>query len=255
MEISQFIDQLDLNSYEKEVFLYLTTIDNADAKKIYQNTKVPKGRIYSVLNSLIEKNFVNIIPTSPKKYKIENIKNTLKNYLKTKQQSINQQIKDINSIKLKPKTFPLEKNAPSVYSFAGREEHINALILLRNNAKKRIINIAPIFKGTFASNLSIYNAIKRGVDLRVITRKITKENKKNIKECLKLGAKVRYIDSPQIINFIINDKNELVLGLDDYRNKEESLNVYSKNKGLLLVLENYFENMWQTAHKINIKKL
>ena len=81
MDLVQFIDKLDLNCYEKEIILFLASIDNAEAKTIYKNTKVPQGRIYSVLNNLVQKNLIKIIPTSPKKYKIENVKDSLKMYL------------------------------------------------------------------------------------------------------------------------------------------------------------------------------
>ena len=121
MQLTQFIDELDFNRYEKEVIVFLVSVNNAGADVIYKNTRIPKGRIYSVLNSLIEKGIVKLIPTSPKKYLIENVKESLENYLKSKKNSLNKQIQIIEKIELQPKLFSLEKNAPSVYTFTGRE--------------------------------------------------------------------------------------------------------------------------------------
>ncbi|HII15746.1 MAG TPA: hypothetical protein HA362_05545 [Nanoarchaeota archaeon] len=255
MDLSQFIDGLDLSSYEKEAILFLSGVDNADAHTIYKNTKIPKGRIYSVLNSLVEKGFANIIPTSPKRYRIDNIQSAIKIYLETKQDLIGKSITEIDSLEVKPKVFRLEKNAPSVYAFTGREEHLNALISLRNRAKSSLIQVAPMFAGTFASNLSLYKAIHRGVKVRIITAAITKENKKSIREYLKLGAEVRILGSQDLVYFLIKDNDEFILGLEDYRNKEERLNLISRNKGLLLVLEQYFEGLWKRSRKINASKL
>ena len=255
MLLSQFIDGLDLNTYDKEIVLFLSSVDNADANTIYKKTKVPKGRIYSVLNGLVEKRFVDVIPTSPKKYKIDDVKEAIKNYLERKKDLIGKNINEINNIEIKPKLFNLDKNAPSVYTFTGREEHLNALISLRNRAKKRLMQVAPIFSGTFASNLSLYKALSKGTKVRVITTKITKENKKNIRECLKLGAEVRLLDSPDLVYFLVKDADEFILGLEDYRNKEERLSLISRNKGLLLVLEQYFDNLWKKSRKIDASKL
>ncbi len=250
MELMQFVDNLNLNSYEKEIIIFLASIDSSDANNIYKNTKVPKGRIYSVLNSLVEKRFVNIIPTNPKKYKIDNIKNALKEYLELKKTEINQSIDEVEKVTFKPKSFYLEKNAPSVYTFTGREEHLNALISLRNRARKRLIQVAPIFKGTFASNMSLYKALNRGVDVRILVRKVTDENKKNIKECIKLGAKIKYLDSDELVYFLLKDYDEFILGLESYENKEERLSLISRNKALLVALEKYFDELWKKGKEV-----
>ena len=255
MDLVQFIDKLDLNCYEKEIILFLASIDNAEAKTIYKNTKVPQGRIYSVLNNLVQKNLIKIIPTSPKKYKIENVKDSLKMYLEMKESSLKKRIEEINSLSINPKRFTLDKNTPSVYSFTGRDEHLNALISVRNQAKAELLQIAPLFDGTFASNVSIYKALQRGVKLKVITRKITPGNKKNIRECLSLGAEVRYVDSPDLIYFLIKDSEEFILGLEDHKNQEERLSLYSRNKGLLQVLRRYFEELWKDAKVIEKSEL
>jgi len=49
---------------------------------------------------------------------------------------------------------------------------------------------------------------------------------------------------------LVKDDSEFILGVDDFRNQEERLNLISKNKNLISVLENYFENMWEKAAKI-----
>jgi|SRR3989344_1532398 len=251
MELPQFLDGLDLNNYEKDIILFLSSMDNADANTIYKKTKVPKGRIYSVLNSLIEKGFVDIIPTSPKKYVVDDVKEAIKNYLERKQNLLEESIREIETIEIKPKLFHLDKNAPSVYTFTGREEHLNALISLRNRAKRSLIQVAPIFVGTFASNLSLYKALNKGIKVRIITTKITTENKKNIRECLRLGAEVHILNSPDLVYFLVKDNDEFILGLEDYRNREERLSLMSRNRGLLVVLEQYFENLWEKSQKID----
>jgi HTH-type transcriptional regulator, sugar sensing transcriptional regulator len=247
MDLNQYLDTLNLNSYEKNIVSYLTTVNDGSAHKIYIGTKVPKGRIYSVLNSLVEKGFVNIIPTSPKKYKIEDVKESIKKFLHSEKLVINKKVEDIKDIELKPKIFELEKTSPSVYTLTGREEHLSAQISLRNRAKEGMIQIGPLFVGTFASNLSLYKALERGVKLRAITRKITPSNRKKILKCLELGAEIRVLDSHDLVSVLVRDSKEFLLGLDDHTNQEERLNIYSNNKAVLKVLEDTFERFWKKA--------
>src|SRR3989344_3526441 len=195
MQLAQFLDQMDFNRYEKEVILFLAGVDHAEAQKIYKGTKIPKGRIYSILESLKEKNILQIIPTKPKQYKIEDIRRGIQEYLHQKRLALKEQSLKIPLLELKEKVFS-ETNAPSVSLFTGREDHLQYLISLRNRAKKRLLQVAPLFAGTFASNLSLHKAIQRGIKVNVITKKVTVENRKNILDCLHLGAEVKILDSP-----------------------------------------------------------
>lgn len=250
MELSQCLDTLDVNKYDKEIILFLASIDHADAKTIYQKTNVPKGRIYSVINGLIEKGFVQVIPTNPKKYRIENIRESIKTYLENKRALLREKITEVEQMEVRPTMFHLERNAPSVYSFTGREEHLNALISLRSRAKRKLIQIAPVFVGTFTSNLALQHALHRGVKTKIIVRKITSDNRKQIQECLRLGAEIRVLDSSGLLYFLVRDGEECILGLEDYRNNEERLNIISRNKELVSVFEQYFAASWKKARPI-----
>ena len=109
MMLLQFIEGLNLNKYEKEIILFLSEVSSATANQVYKNTKVPQGRIYSVLNQLKEKQIIEVMPTSPKKYLIKDIKLVLKNYLKGKQEELEQKIRLVNKIETKPLTILNEK--------------------------------------------------------------------------------------------------------------------------------------------------
>ena len=86
--------------------------------------------------------------------------------------------------------------------------------------------------------------------MRIITRKITLENKQNIYECLRLGGKVRLLNAPDLVSFMVQDAHEFILGVEDYKKREERLNLISSNKGLLSVFEQYFERLWKQAKNV-----
>ena len=250
MNVQEFINNLDFNRYEREVLLFLVGIDTADAHAIYKQTTVPKGRLYSVLNHLKEKGFIQIIPTKPKRYKIENIKESLRHYLEQKKSLLHEKIESVEKLQLQPKLFLEEKNKPNLSFFNGRQEHLDTLLTLRNRAKTRLLQVAPLSVGTFSSNLSLYKALDRGVKVKIIVKTVTSENKKNIRECLHRGAEVRSLDSAELIYFLIKDDDEFILGLENYHNKEERMGVTGKNKSLVMMLERYFEQLWNKAKKI-----
>jgi|SRR3989344_452157 len=255
MILSQFLDSLKLTVYEKEIINYLASVNAADAKFIYKNTKVPQGRIYSVLNELNHKGIVNIIPTSPKRYQIKDTKTSLKNYINKIKYNLDEKISLVENLEIKPKIFNINKNNPSVNIFTGIDEHFNAIITLRDSAKEELFQIAPLFRGTFASNLSLQNALKRGVVVKVIISKIMNENRKNIIDCIKLGGEVRQLNSPDLLSTLIKDSSEFLLGVENYKNKEERINLFSKNQALLLTLRQTFFNLWKDAKPITNKDI
>ena len=236
-----------MNRYEKEVIMYLSSVESANADTIYKNTCVPKGRVYSVLKSLIHEQIVNVIPTSPKNYTIDDVKERLYSYIERKRTLLEQTKQELTSLSLEEKNWSPPVGTPTVYTFSGRDEQLNALVTLRTRVKKSMIQIAPIFDGTYSSNLSLYKALERGVQFQVIVRKVTKGNQKNIAECVRLGAKVKTLDSDDLIYFLLCDKKECILGLEDFTKKEERLCVYLKQQSLLRVLEEYFAKVWKKA--------
>ncbi len=254
MELAQFLDGLKLNKYEKEVILYLSNVNSADAGTIYKNTKVPQGRIYSVLQSLKIDGFVDVIPTSPKKFRIKNLKYSLKKYLESKKNDLENQMNKVESIEEGKKSFNLDKNDPSVHIFTGRDEHINALISLRDNVKSEFLQIAPWFIGTYASNLSLHKSLKRGVNVKIIIKEITDKNRKNVKEAIAHGAEIKRFDSKDLLSLAIIDSKEFLLGVQNYDNQEERLTLLSQNKALCSSLENTFYGFWKKAKPISIKK-
>ncbi|MBT7903240.1 hypothetical protein HN587_05235 [Candidatus Woesearchaeota archaeon] len=252
MELSQVLDSLNLNKYEKETILYLSTVDSASAKDIYKNTQVPKGRIYSIIQELKEYNFVKVIPTSPKTYKIEDIKDSLKLFINQKKENLNNKLTQIDNLGVIPKKFNIKKKDPSVLIFTGRDEHMNALIFMRSSAKKELIQIAPLFVGKYSSNLALYKALNRKVKVKIIIKKITSQNKKNVTECILLGADIRQLNSPELLSLLIKDNQEFLLGVQDHRREEERLTLFSKNPALLESLQATFIKLWKKANKVNI---
>lgn len=61
---------LGLNKYESAVYNAIVKLGKGTAAKIAKTSGVPYGRIYDILESLVAKNMVRIIPGKPKTYSI-----------------------------------------------------------------------------------------------------------------------------------------------------------------------------------------
>jgi len=254
MELSQFIDSLEFNSYEKKAILYLASVESSDAIDLGRKANIPQGRVYSVLNELKAKGIIEVVPSKPKKYKIENIKSSLNVYLQKYKADIAEKIGRITLLELKPKALDYSPSSSVTY-FSGREEHLNALINVRNTAKKELLQMAPIFKGTFASRLSLQHALERGVKVKILIAGITEENRGKIKICLDNGAEIRKTQSPELLSLTIKDNQELLLSVEDYTKEEERVVMLSRSKSLLEAMRQTFFKLWNKSKKVGLKDL
>ena len=250
MELKEYLNDLKLNSYEKEIIFYLASVDSAGAKSIYKNTKVPKGRIYSVLQELSKAGFVAVIPTSPKKYQIKDIKESLRNYLDDKQTQLKDKAQQVDNIQISPKVYIQDTKEPSVQFFTGRDEHIGAVVALRNKAEKELLQMAPRFQGNFASKLSLQKVLQRGVKVKVIVSGVTELNKKSIQNCLKYGGEVKVYEADSWFAMMIKDSEELLISLQNREKNEERLTTITQSEPLILAMRNLFLQFWKKAKPI-----
>jgi sugar-specific transcriptional regulator TrmB len=253
MELAAIVEKLDLNSYEKAAVLFLASVKSASAKDIIRHARIPQGRIYSVLNNLRERSIVSIIPTSPKQYMIDDVKKALHLYLERAKVSIAEQQESLKHAEIIPRAFPKLKTPSSVLLFTGREEHLNALMAMRHQAKQELLQIAPLFVGSFASNLSLHKALARGIKAKIIIRDVSNENMKAVQQAIKEGAEIRKSRSTDLLSMVIRDDEEYMLGVQDYRNHEERLNIVGRNKALLQALHSQFMIEWKKAKPVTIR--
>ncbi|MBU0472333.1 MAG: hypothetical protein KKF65_06915, partial [Nanoarchaeota archaeon] len=143
------------------------------------------------------------------------------------------------------------QNVPSVNIMTGRAEHLNAIALIRNGAKKELLQIAPSFIGNMKSKVTLKRVLDRGVSVKVIISKRTKENYEMIKNCIENKGEVRELDYATI-SMLIRDSKDFLLGVQDKDNKEERMTLFSKNKGLLIILKEAFYKMWDQAKIITL---
>lgn len=251
MDLTMFLDGLGLTSYEKSAILYLAGVECADAQTVHAEANIPQGRIYSVLNELKEKGIVTLIPTSPKQYKIDSVKEALNCYLAQREAFLHEKTAQLNKLALSPRIQGKVKSVPSVSLYTGREEHLNAVLNLRNAARKELLQIAPLFVGSFATRKSLMEALRRKVAVKIIITNVTPKNKQQVRMAIRQGAQIRQLRDIKCFSLLIKDNSELLLGVHDDRKHEERMTLHTRNPALTATLRQAFLRLWKQADTLS----
>jgi HTH-type transcriptional regulator, sugar sensing transcriptional regulator len=103
--LQEQLSLIGLTEYEVKVYIELINNDKLGATNISKNSGVSRGRIYEVLDNLINKGFCKIIPGATKSYKavapevaIDNVINEMKNEMQLKEMTISEASKNLQII-------------------------------------------------------------------------------------------------------------------------------------------------------------
>lgn len=69
MQNERLLQEVGLNAYEAAAYLSLLKLGVSEASAIYRDSEVPYGKIYTVLESLAGKGFVEVQASRPKKFR------------------------------------------------------------------------------------------------------------------------------------------------------------------------------------------
>ena len=98
--VLETLKKLGFTEYEAKVYISLVGFGMATAREIHEHSGVPQGRIYSVLRSLSDKNYIEIQDGNPSYFYAENpgaVLNKLKTVMNT---SINKSIEYLSNLHL-----------------------------------------------------------------------------------------------------------------------------------------------------------
>ncbi|WP_048150591.1 TrmB family transcriptional regulator [Methanolacinia paynteri] len=214
------LKKLGFTEYEAKAYISLVGFGMATAREIQETSGVPQGRIYSVLRSLSNKNFIEVQEGNPSYFYAEN-PGTILNKLKTEiNESINESIEYLSNLHLNSKP-------PSpiwvIHSEWGIKNRIKTLI---QGADKEIIIIVEdysLFEWILPElkklkkrvNVEIYAKSKAdfaGTNLRVTEFSEKMEKMYSMMEKVASVEKEKYDHPEPKINMIIDDSTGFFIG-------------------------------------------
>lgn len=272
-ECEQLLRNIGFNKYEASAYLTLLEEGFTDANLLSKRSKIPTGKIYSVLDNLENIGFIEVQHSRPKKYRAIEASTAFENFFIIKENEIQ---RELNTLR---KTVDDLKKALSHYSMQGeKEKHFwsaamgdeEVMKMIKNvyhEAKNEICVVVPgnirsmepnQFKEMFASMFhdTLLPLVKEGIKIRMIDpnpalSEVLREwhnstedevSIQNLSEHLKVKA----LDTPN--RFILIDKDLVILEINDPLSVNKiygMVKIYDRE--LSNQLHTKFEEFWQMA--------
>lgn len=177
MEIQERLKMLGLNAYETKAYIALLSLGAAEANAISVRTRIPRGRIYDVLNSLLKNNLVESQESRPKKFRAVTPKIALKNLVEQRKKELERKSKQLNRLvsEIESTMTEMMTNADSNVFWIvthGNKENVNLLITSLSEAKNEILTYTELEENNFLFNEKVYDeiirALRRNVNMMVL---------------------------------------------------------------------------------------
>ncbi|WP_455645036.1 TrmB family transcriptional regulator [Methanosphaera sp.] len=229
----KILKHFDLTEYESKAYLALLNLISAKADEISKESKVPRSKIYSVLENLEKKGFINIKMSRPLEYTIIPPNESLTDYKDKLFEEINESIENMSII--------YEDNLPRVNTPISAIEDVDKIIQKEYNMMRRSKNVIFMRLGFIVpseiENLKkqVMYLLKRGVTVKILAARscIVDDEEISIEDIFKdMPADIKYMNLPAG-QLIIRDYKEMLLVFTENNGKSIS------NKNMIGLLNTY----------------
>jgi len=237
MRIINFFRELGLTEYEAKALEAMINLKKASAIEVSKETRIPKTRVYDILNGLANKKLIVRLTGKPKSYQIispEIIFNTLLEREKRRLERLNEEAKQF----LKTLSKPMDKE--KVIKIKHKDEFFEILSEELKKAKKSIEGFASLEKG-YEKILPIFRKHKeKDVSIRLL---YNPSHMQTVKAFQQEGIPMKAV-STKLEGFLI-DNSTVILPLNNFsqENAEYHIGIWS-NSPIAKVLKHYFEKHW-----------
>lgn len=249
-----YLSEFGFSSYELATFTVLSKVGTATAREISKLANVPFGRIYDVLYALHDRGIIAVIPSRPILFKallVEEALNKIVEVHNNKLGEFKSKIKDIAEELAKKSSYNTGTAKDDIEVFFGRTEfYNNAIIRLKETQ-----NPVSIIANNFTYKAFVYACCNflhnKKQKLRLLVKEVTNENRKHIKDILRLKGEVRLYDSNSI-RMLVEDGQLVSLTVPTPDDAEDRITVIIKNPLFAAAMENFFTMAWKQAKVVKI---
>lgn len=225
--------ELGLSQYEAKAYDALVRFGKAPASKISAESQVPYGRIYDVLESLIHKGLVKVLPGKTKEY-VPTDPQTLLNLLKKKQHVLQDAEKEIQELK---KFYEVTVKEPIIIAQGRRNFYVLNKELKESEKSQYTIRYIAEPKPEWIREAK--SLIKKGVDIKNLTR-YDDETKKNVSEWInKTGKRWKIIENEGIA-IDLRDDEEILISL-----VKSNVTMLIRDKSFAKLMKKLFLAYWE----------
>jgi len=269
MRNEKFLQEIGLNAYETAAYLSLLKLGVSEASAIYRDSEVPYGKIYSVLESLIGKGFVEVQASRPKKFRAVDPELALDTLFERKKAEVERDLAvlkgSIEEAKEVLKAVPTQKRKDEFFwTTAITESEIKKFaVSIYGEVKKSICVLPPVFGISIVFYLlpEITKAIDRGVRIRLMVSprfvaltSMLSNQEGEILEKLKKGLDIRLVQNSNSCFGIVDD-SVVILIQPHPADRDRVLSVVKiRDTGLAKNLMEEFELLWNAGEKFDLQE-
>jgi sugar-specific transcriptional regulator TrmB len=257
------LNHLGLTILQAKVYVALTELGQATAKKIAQIAHEDRAEVYRTISKLQKLGLVEKIITAPTIFAAIPMKEGLHILLERKTHEYGEVIAETNELLQqirKPKDEKMMKGESKYILIPEKEASAHRFIKELRNAQTSYDCIYTC--GDYRNRLSrvaenFKRPLKKGVKIRFLTYK--PESGKTMLETVQTLKKsgsfeVRYIPKFTEGQFGMIDKKEVFISTSVAPYDATAVpNIWSNNPNLLAIIQNYFELMWRTSTETDPK--
>lgn len=237
-----------LNLYERRAYDTLVREGTLTAHLIAKKSSVPTGKIYPVLESLVEKGFVSSSLGRPKMFVaispevvFESVVNRKEKDLKSFQKMAQKLVEEYSNLT----NIKEEKEQDLVETYFGHSTAFARSVTLHNQSKKywKTISRLTINKEHLDA---CSNALRRGVKILALTSP-TETTAERVRQWKKRGVEVRFIEELPFRLSIYDDIG--VVFRFSHEKSKQYVSTHIRNTKLAGGLSKFFDSLWLVASK------
>lgn len=249
MELMDLLERLKLNKYEKNAYLALYSLDEANSRQLCKESKVPYGRIYDIMKSLEDKGLVSVIDAEPKTFKIIDPKKAFDNYLERERDDLLGLKEQLNKMVLPKRVFAFKSKIEDVIIVKGKPKMRKIKDVMTETAKKELmVTHFSMNQMTTKELILKERMINRGVVDRIILSELIKQGRPKVKKAVLLGTKIKMFPIWGL-RFMIKDREEAMICIVDNKTNDY-ISVYSKHKDFAESLGDFFDSIWEKGKEL-----
>ncbi|MFA5862839.1 MAG: helix-turn-helix domain-containing protein [Candidatus Thermoplasmatota archaeon] len=261
---SEELKGFGLSTYEAAAYACLLRLGQADASTVAHKANIPFGRVYDVLNGLVERGLLSMNEGRPKQYSAVQPRVAMSLLLAQRKRDLDERYSELTRLasdlekRLSPK---VKKDPSSFYSASVGESESRAFLMERlaeaSHSMDVNLEVAPYTSEDKDLFEALAGAVDRGVRTRILIRDADIPNilDSPLNDSLAgrllphLGKTlfVRVIEGEQV-SFAIMDGEKALVGVKNPADpKAYFATVYIWDPKFARALEGRFEELWKTA--------
>ena len=270
MKNKRLLQDIGLNAYEAAAYLSLIKYGVSEANFICRDAEVPYGKIYTILEALARKGFVEVQSSRPKKFRAVDPALALDSFFERRKSEFEREMAvlkgSVEEAKQTLRSVPAQKLKDEVFwTTAITESEIEKFVIsIYGEVKKSVRVIPPAIGMPIVSSLlpEILKAIDRGVKVKLLLSSrylslapVFLTQGKEAFDKIKKSVEIRLVHNFSS-SFGVIDDDAVVLFQLHPREKDRILSVVKIwDAGLAKNLGEEFDSLWNWGEEFDLEKL